>query len=88
MLKRTLLINVSTQHKLGKNLKCGVIQARFQLATFCCDVDLVVLISSSSEFKRSGGGGGRFSMDPRGVVELDPSFPDPLVRISVSTILN
>ena len=27
-------------------------------------------------------------MDPRGVVELDPSFPDPLVRISVSTILN
>ena len=46
------------------------------------------MISSSSEFKRSGGGGGRFSIDPRGVVEFEPSFPKPFDDfVSVSTIL-
>ena len=47
----------------------------------------MMLISSSSEFKRSGGGGGKFSIDPRGVVEFDPSFPDPVALESFSNKL-
>ena len=55
--------------------------------TFCCEFGRMMLISSSSEFKRSGGGGGKFSIDPRGVVEFDPSFPDPVALESFSNKL-
>ena len=55
--------------------------------TFCREFGRIIISSSSSEFNRSGGGGGRFSIDPRGVVELEPSFPEPFALGSVSTML-
>ena len=76
--------NVNVRH-ISKN---KIFHTNSLNSTFCCDIGRAELISSSSEFRRSGGGGGKFSMDPRGVVEFDPSFPDPLVLGSVSTMVN
>ena len=76
--------NVKVRH-ISKNKN---ISANSLNSTFCCDIGRAELISSSSELRRSGGGGGRFSIDPRGVVEFDPSFPDPFVLGSVSTMVN
>ena len=70
---------------------CYFLLAQFHkvlsISTFCCEGGRG--ISSSSEFKRSGGGGGKFSIEPRGVVELDPSLPNPfaIALDSLSDIL-